>query len=110
MASFRGRVFATMLRMSESGKHSRAAKRRRGLAQWHRVVLAALVAGTVGGSAYAFFPGTAAAPVADRTPGRPRKPRPVPTPKPSAPASSPAATPSASPVDAAGIGFYDGKS
>src|ERR1700760_2512937 len=63
---FQGRVFATMLRMSESGKHSRAAKRRRGLAQWHRVVLAALVAGTVGGSAYAFFPGTATAPVADR--------------------------------------------
>jgi hypothetical protein len=147
MASFQGRVFGIMLGMSESGKHSRAAKRRRGLAKWHRVVLTALVAGTLGGSAYAFFPGTAAAPVADRlhsgasqaqtldgvlgsgqigssyaappapivtataqTPKRHRKPRPVPTPHPTAPVSSPAAAPSAPLADAAGIGFYDGKS
>jgi hypothetical protein len=147
MASFQGRVFATMLGMSESGKHSRAAKRRFGLARWHRPVLAALVAGTVGGAAYGFFPGPAAAPVADRlhsgaissqtlggllgagqispsyaappapivtatarAPQAARQPRPVPTPRPAASASSPSATASATLTDAAGIGFYDGKS
>jgi hypothetical protein len=49
-----------------SGKHSRSAKPHDKPAQWRRVTLTLLVAGALGGSAYAFFPGTSAAPVADK--------------------------------------------
>src|ERR1700722_19235898 len=62
-----------MLRMSGSGKHiqraeprSRPAKLTGRPVKWHRIAMAALVAAAVGGAAYAFFPGTAAAPVAGR--------------------------------------------
>jgi Glycosyl hydrolase family 26 len=61
-----GRVFATVPRRSESGKHGRSSKTRRRPAQWQLLPLAVLLAGTAGGLSYSFFPSAAAAPVADR--------------------------------------------
>jgi Glycosyl hydrolase family 26 len=53
--------------MSESGKHSRSEKTRGRPVKWHRLTLAAvLLAGTAGFLSYTFFPGTVAAPIADR--------------------------------------------
>src|SRR6185437_15224534 len=61
-----GQVFATMVRMSASGKHSRTAKTRRRPAKWHRWALAVVLAGAAGGFGYVYLPHTSAAPAADR--------------------------------------------
>jgi Glycosyl hydrolase family 26 len=53
--------------MSASGKHGRSAKKRgRPPVRWHRLAVAALLAGAAGCLSYAYFPSAAAAPLADR--------------------------------------------
>jgi Glycosyl hydrolase family 26 len=59
-----------MLRVSESGRHSRSAPGRT-RRTWPRAALAVLAAGAAGLLAYTFFPGTGAAPVADQLRARP---------------------------------------
>jgi len=52
--------------MSGSGKHNHSAKMRGRPVKWHRVAMAALLAGAAGGFSYAFYPSAASMPVADR--------------------------------------------
>ena len=61
-----GRVFATVPRRSESGKHGGSAKTRGRLAKWQLLPLALVLAGTAGGLSYTFYPSAAVGPVADR--------------------------------------------
>src|ERR1700690_2140634 len=66
MDSLLGQVFATMARMSETGKYSRYTKMRSGGAQWRRPALPGLLAAAAGCFSSVYRPGTAAAAVADR--------------------------------------------
>jgi Glycosyl hydrolase family 26 len=66
MDSLLGQVFATMARMSETGKYSRYTKMRSRRAQWRRPALTVLLVAAAGCFSYVYLPGTAAAAVADR--------------------------------------------